>query len=93
MGPTYPPSEWVPGPVKWPGCETDHSHLYRVDNKNVWSFISTHIFLHVTVLNPYSANMENMVSSNNASKWLMGFNSAFEGLIKHRDLSSFYSSV
>jgi hypothetical protein len=34
-------------------------------------------------LKPYPANMENMVSSyqSNASKWQMGFNSAFKGLI------------
>ena len=31
-------------------------------------------------VNPYPANMENMVSFNNASKWQMGFNSAFKGL-------------
>jgi len=28
--------------------------------------------------NPYPANVENMVSSKNASKWQMGFNSAFK---------------
>jgi hypothetical protein len=33
------------------------------------------------LLNPYPANVENMVISNNTSKWLMGFNSAFKGLI------------
>jgi len=31
--------------------------------------------------NPYPANVEYMVNSNNASKWQMGFNSAFKGLI------------
>ena len=30
--------------------------------------------------NPYPANVENMVSPNNASKWQMGFNWAFKGL-------------
>jgi hypothetical protein len=30
--------------------------------------------------NPYPANVENMMTSNNASKWQMGFNSAFKGL-------------
>ena len=30
--------------------------------------------------NPYPANVENMVAPTNASKWRMGFNSAFEGL-------------
>ena len=32
------------------------------------------------LLNPYPANVENMVSSNNDRKWQMGFNSAFKGL-------------
>ena len=31
-------------------------------------------------INPYPANVENMVSSYNASRWQMGFNSAFKGL-------------
>jgi hypothetical protein len=31
-------------------------------------------------MNPHSANMENMVSSNIASRWQMGFNSEFKGL-------------
>ena len=31
-------------------------------------------------VNPYSANVENKVSSYNTSKWQMGFNSAFKGL-------------
>jgi len=31
--------------------------------------------------NPHPANVENMVSSYNASKWQMGFNSAFKELI------------
>jgi len=30
--------------------------------------------------NPYLANVENRVSSNNASRWQMGFNSGFKGL-------------
>ena len=30
--------------------------------------------------NPYPANVENMVGSNNASKWQMGFNCTFKGL-------------
>jgi hypothetical protein len=49
-GPTYPPSQWVPRAVKWPGCEADHSYLCSVDNKHVWSYISTHIFPNVMVL-------------------------------------------
>ena len=32
------------------------------------------------LFNPYPANVENMVSSYNASKWQMGFNLAFKGL-------------
>jgi len=32
------------------------------------------------ICNNKSANVENMVSSNNARKWQMGFNSAFKGL-------------
>ena len=32
------------------------------------------------MINPYPANMENMVAPTNASKWRMGFNSAFKGL-------------
>jgi len=36
-----------------------------------------------TKINPYSANVENMVSSSNsASKWQMGFNSAFKWINK-----------
>jgi hypothetical protein len=31
-------------------------------------------------INPYPANVENMVSSNNANKGQMGFNSALKGL-------------
>jgi hypothetical protein len=31
-------------------------------------------------INPYLANVENMVNPNNSSKWKMGFNSAFKGL-------------
>jgi hypothetical protein len=34
----------------------------------------------VLLLNLYPANVENMVRTNNASRWQMGFNSAFEGL-------------
>ena len=30
--------------------------------------------------NPYPANVENMVAPTNASKWQIGFNSAFKGL-------------
>jgi hypothetical protein len=35
-------------------------------------------------LNLYPANVENMVSSNNDSKWQMGFNSAFKGLRRRK---------
>ena len=31
--------------------------------------------------NPYPANVDNMAAPTNASKWRMGFNSAFKGLI------------
>jgi len=31
------------------------------------------------LFNPYPANVENMVTSNNVSKWQMGFNSALKG--------------
>jgi hypothetical protein len=31
-------------------------------------------------INPYPANVENTVSYNNASRWQIGFNSAFKGL-------------
>jgi hypothetical protein len=33
-----------------------------------------------SAFNPYPANVENMVSSKNASRWQMGFNSAFKVL-------------
>jgi hypothetical protein len=33
-----------------------------------------------SLVNPYPANVENMVSSNNANKGQMGFNSALKGL-------------
>jgi len=36
----------------------------------------------VNTLNPYPANVENMASSYNASRWQMGFNSAFKGLME-----------
>ena len=34
-------------------------------------------------INPYLANVENMVSSNNASSWQMGFNSVSKWLKKY----------
>ena len=34
--------------------------------------------------NPSSANVHNMVAPTNASKWQMGFNSAFKGLKEYR---------
>ena len=34
----------------------------------------------IHIINPYPANVENMVAPTNASKWRMGFNSAFKGL-------------
>jgi hypothetical protein len=37
-------------------------------------------FIHSNSINPYPTNVENMVSSY-ASKWQMGFNSAFKRLI------------
>ena len=36
-------------------------------------------------LNPYPANVEHMVTPNNASRWQMGFNSAFRGLRTGQD--------
>jgi hypothetical protein len=33
------------------------------------------------LFNPYPANMEYRMGSNNASKWKMGFNSVFKGLM------------
>jgi hypothetical protein len=33
-------------------------------------------------VNPYPANVENMVAPTNASKWRMVFNSAFKGLTR-----------
>jgi hypothetical protein len=40
----------------------------------------------VFIFNPYPANVENRVSSY-ASKWQMGFNSAFKGLMKEYDIT------
>jgi len=40
-----------------------------------------HLGQGTALLNPYTANVENMVSPNNASKWQMGFNWAFKMLI------------
>jgi hypothetical protein len=37
------------------------------------------------MLNPYPANVENKVSSYNASKWQMGFNLEFKGLIQSQN--------
>jgi hypothetical protein len=31
-------------------------------------------------INPYPTNVDNMVARTSASKWRMGFNSAFKGL-------------
>ena len=31
--------------------------------------------------NPSPANVDNMIAPTNASKWRMGFNSAFKGLV------------
>ena len=36
---------------------------------------------HNEELNSYPANVDNMVAPTNASKWRMGFNSAFTGLM------------
>jgi hypothetical protein len=35
-----------------------------------------------TNINPYPANMKNMVAPTNTSKWQMGFKSVFKGLNK-----------
>jgi len=39
------------------------------------------MFVGVLSINPYTANVENRVSTNNARKWYKGFNSAFKGLM------------
>jgi hypothetical protein len=38
------------------------------------------IFISIHILNSYPGNVDKMVGSYNASKWRMGFNSAFKGL-------------
>jgi len=38
---------------------------------------------YMLIFKPYPANVENMMSNNNASRWQMGFNSAFKGLISY----------
>ena len=38
------------------------------------------IFVSTSMFKPYPANVDNMATSTNASKWRMGFNSAFKGL-------------
>ena len=39
------------------------------------------------IFNPYPANVENKVSYYNASRWQMGFNLAFKGLISSPKLT------
>ena len=42
------------------------------------------LFFHIlskSLINPYPANVDNMRVPTNASKWRMGINSAFKGLI------------
>jgi len=45
LGPTQPPTRWVPGvlslEVKRPGHETDHSPSSSAGVKNAWSYTST----------------------------------------------------
>jgi hypothetical protein len=45
LGPTQPPSQWVPGAlslgVKRPGHEADHSPPSCAEVKNAWSYTST----------------------------------------------------
>jgi hypothetical protein len=35
----------------------------------------------------------NVKSPNNISKWQMGFNSAFKGLILHKEIMTIYSEI
>jgi hypothetical protein len=47
LGPTKPPTQWVqgalPGRVKRPGREADHSPPYSPEVKNAWRYTSTPI--------------------------------------------------
>ena len=43
--------------------------------------LRTVLILVIPSFNPYPANVKNMVAPSNASKWRMGFNSAFKGLM------------
>jgi len=44
MGPTQPPTRWVPGTIslgiKRSGHETDHSPTFSAEVKNVWDYTS-----------------------------------------------------
>jgi hypothetical protein len=56
LGPTQPPSQWVPGAlspgVKWSGCEADHSAKTSAKVKKMWIYTSApHTRLHGVVLN------------------------------------------
>jgi hypothetical protein len=44
-------------------------------------------------INPYPAKVENIVSSHNASRWQMGSNSPFKGLIRNLETEKINISV
>ena len=66
-----------------------------------WSFSRICIMMHGSeyvnstlklpyCFNPYPANVENMVTANNSSKWQMGLNLAFKGLITTVIITLYY---
>jgi len=65
-------------------CQTPVSNLGRYIVQTGWGVYS--VYQGKLVFNPYPANVDNVVSSNNASKWNVGFNSAFKGLSRPRPL-------
>ena len=62
---------------KIPSCQ----NLLNKRNINYWQWINKdRAYMQLKHINPYPANVENMVSPNNDSKRQMGFNWAFKGL-------------
>jgi hypothetical protein len=46
----------------------------------LWWAINLSVIMSTFYFNPHPANVDNMAAPTNASKWRMGFNSAFKGL-------------
>jgi len=76
------------GEYVMPPCRLKVTHCHDLEYHSIFTPSYCHL-VHVIScpcvimffrFNPYPANVENMVSSYNASRWQMGFNVAFKGL-------------